>query len=240
MDAPARRRRPRPALSYANVVATLALLLALGGTSYAAVQLTTRNVKDRSLRGVDVRRNSLTGAEIAESTLGPVPRAVTADVSATARKADTAISASTAASATSATTATTADLADDATALGGLAASKFPSADVGTAPSTASAAAIISWSDLGASVRTVPSATSGLLTLANTGSANLFVEHAGESPSDQAEVVPSSGASSLTTQEGPFLVWSDAPGTRTWWVSCSFATTVHAYRCVGLRLGTAG
>ncbi len=39
----------RPSLSYANVTATLALILALGGTSYAAVQINGADIKRKSI-----------------------------------------------------------------------------------------------------------------------------------------------------------------------------------------------
>ncbi len=42
-------RKPRP--SYANVTATLALFLALGGTSYAAISITGSNVQNGTLTG---------------------------------------------------------------------------------------------------------------------------------------------------------------------------------------------
>jgi hypothetical protein len=48
-------------LSYANVVATLALFLALGGTAVAGSKLliTGNNVRDHSLTGVDIKNGSL-------------------------------------------------------------------------------------------------------------------------------------------------------------------------------------
>jgi hypothetical protein len=49
----------RAQLTYANVVATLALFLALGGSSYAVVQFTGKNVKDNSLTTKDVKNRSL-------------------------------------------------------------------------------------------------------------------------------------------------------------------------------------
>lgn len=67
--------RLRDRLSYANVVATLALFVALGGTSYAAFTITGANVKDGSLTGKDLKRNSLTGRQIREGRLDTVPRA---------------------------------------------------------------------------------------------------------------------------------------------------------------------
>ena len=53
-------RRP----GYANVVATLALVVALGGTSYAAVKITGKDVKNNSLSGKDVKNESLTGKDV--------------------------------------------------------------------------------------------------------------------------------------------------------------------------------
>jgi hypothetical protein len=50
--------------SHATIVAYLALGVALGGTSYAAVTVTGRQVKDSSLTGRDVRNGSLTGNDI--------------------------------------------------------------------------------------------------------------------------------------------------------------------------------
>jgi hypothetical protein len=65
-----RFRSHRP--SHATVVAYLALFVALGGSSYAALKVTGRNVpKDaltgadiKNLTGKDVRNNSLTGADV--------------------------------------------------------------------------------------------------------------------------------------------------------------------------------
>jgi hypothetical protein len=62
----------RARLSYANVTATLALFVALGGTSYAAVKITGKNVKNRSLTGADVRSGSLTGTQIKNGSLSRV------------------------------------------------------------------------------------------------------------------------------------------------------------------------
>jgi hypothetical protein len=62
----------RHRLSYSSVVATLALLLAVGGTAAAGAQslLTGRNVKDGSLTGADIQNDSLTGADIQAGSLG--------------------------------------------------------------------------------------------------------------------------------------------------------------------------
>ncbi len=57
-------RRLRSHLSYANVTATLALFVALGGSSYAAIKVTGKNVKNSSLTGADIRNNSVTGKDV--------------------------------------------------------------------------------------------------------------------------------------------------------------------------------
>jgi hypothetical protein len=46
-------------LSYANVMSTLALFIALGGTSYAAVTITGANIRDGSVTSLDIRDGSL-------------------------------------------------------------------------------------------------------------------------------------------------------------------------------------
>ena len=66
-------------LTYANVVATLALFIALGGSAYAVTEIGSKEVKDRSLKGVDLRRNTISGTEVKESKLRRVPRAAAAD-----------------------------------------------------------------------------------------------------------------------------------------------------------------
>lgn len=62
-------------MTYANVTATLALFIALGGTSYAALTITGKDVQKRTLTGKHLKRNTITGTEIRERTLGVVPRA---------------------------------------------------------------------------------------------------------------------------------------------------------------------
>jgi hypothetical protein len=67
-------------LTYANVMATVAVFIALGGSSYAALKVTGRNVpKDaltgadiKNLTGKDVRNNSLDGADVKNLTSADV------------------------------------------------------------------------------------------------------------------------------------------------------------------------
>lgn len=64
-------RKLRAGLTYANVMATIAVFAALGGTSYAALQVTGKNVPKDALTGADIKKlsgkdvtdNSLTGAD---------------------------------------------------------------------------------------------------------------------------------------------------------------------------------
>lgn len=70
-------RRPR-GLSYANVVATIALIAASGGTSYAAVTLGrgvvgTRNLADGAVTSAKVRDHTLRARDFAPGVLGAAP-----------------------------------------------------------------------------------------------------------------------------------------------------------------------
>jgi hypothetical protein len=71
--------RLRRHFTYANVMATLAVFIALGGSSYAALNLTGRDIEDGSLTHRELKRNTLGGAKIKESRLGKVRRARNAD-----------------------------------------------------------------------------------------------------------------------------------------------------------------
>ena len=62
-------KRLRFRVTYANVVATLALFIALGGSSYAAVALTGQNIKDNTLTSADIKNNSLTSNDIKDGSL---------------------------------------------------------------------------------------------------------------------------------------------------------------------------
>src|SRR4051812_20197789 len=69
----------RQRMTYANVMSTLAVFIALGGSSYAAVRINGSNIKNRSIAAAKLKRNAITGREVRESRLGRVPRAATAD-----------------------------------------------------------------------------------------------------------------------------------------------------------------
>jgi hypothetical protein len=62
-------------LSYANVAATVACVLALSGTAVAVSTIDGSTIDNRSIAGKKLIRNTATGKEIAEGTLGRVPNA---------------------------------------------------------------------------------------------------------------------------------------------------------------------
>lgn len=68
---------PRP--SYASVAATLALVVALGGTAYAAGlprnSVGSPQIKNGAVRSVDIKDGAVTGQDVRESSLGTVPDA---------------------------------------------------------------------------------------------------------------------------------------------------------------------
>ena len=86
-------------LTYANVMGTVAVFVALGGTSYAVLHigsgdvtdnslrsrdirngtLRSRDIRDRAIRARDIRPESLGSGVIKESALGMVPRAANAE-----------------------------------------------------------------------------------------------------------------------------------------------------------------
>ena len=82
------RRVPRP--SVALVVAFVALFAALGGTGYAALTITGKNIQNGTVTGADIdnkslshkefKKNTLGGGQINESKLGTVPTAYEANI----------------------------------------------------------------------------------------------------------------------------------------------------------------
>lgn len=57
-------------LTYSNVMATAAVFVALGGTSYAAVKIGGDDVRNGSLTGKDVKNGSLAGRDVKNGSLG--------------------------------------------------------------------------------------------------------------------------------------------------------------------------
>ena len=128
---------PRPQLSYANVMATFAVFLALGGGAYAATRLPAKSVGTKQLKAAAVtaakiKDGTITGAKIDANTLGVVPAAQRAGQATSAASAERATSAAEADHATSAgraDVATSADHADDAELLNGIPSGGFVAAN---------------------------------------------------------------------------------------------------------------
>ena len=57
-------------LTYANVMATLAVFIALGSAAYAADTVGSADVIDDSLQSVDVKDNQIRGADVRRESLG--------------------------------------------------------------------------------------------------------------------------------------------------------------------------
>jgi hypothetical protein len=144
---PSRLRRQ---LSYANVMATIAVFLTFGGVGYAAATINGNKIvqqtigagklKKGTLTNAQVKANALTGSVIDESTLS-VPSAQTAATATTAGSASTAASANTANSATTAKSATSAETAGSAsTAKSAATADHALTADSATTATTATSA----------------------------------------------------------------------------------------------------
>lgn len=70
--------RFRSHFTFANVVSVIALFVALGGSSYAAVKINGKEIKTKSITGSKLKSDTLTGKQIKESTLATVPNATNA------------------------------------------------------------------------------------------------------------------------------------------------------------------
>jgi type VI protein secretion system component Hcp len=66
--------RLRERLTYANVVSTLCLFIVLGGSSYAAIVVSGKNVKNSSLTGLDIKDRSLLAKDFKAGELPRGPR----------------------------------------------------------------------------------------------------------------------------------------------------------------------
>jgi len=72
--------RARKGFTYANVMATIAVFIALGGTAFAAATLTGANIKDSTLTTKDVKNRSLLAVDF---RLGQLPKGATGATGAT-------------------------------------------------------------------------------------------------------------------------------------------------------------
>jgi hypothetical protein len=69
----------RQRLTYANVMSTLGVFIALGGSSYAALTISGSDIRNRSIPAKKLKRNSITNREVRESRLSGRLRKYSAD-----------------------------------------------------------------------------------------------------------------------------------------------------------------
>jgi hypothetical protein len=62
-------RKLRSRLSYANVMATIAVFIALGGSSYALSRIGSSQIQDNSIRSQDIKNNDLQGIDLRNGTI---------------------------------------------------------------------------------------------------------------------------------------------------------------------------
>jgi hypothetical protein len=121
-------------LSFSNVIAVLALFIALGGAAYAGTKINGKTIVNKSIGGGKLKNETITANKIKKgtitsaqitpgsidstqiniNTLTTVPSATTATTATTAKTAETATKADSATSAVTAGTADTATVADNA------------------------------------------------------------------------------------------------------------------------------
>ena len=74
-------------LTYANMMATVAVFIALGGSAYAASKINGKTIKVKSIPGNRLKPNTVTGTQVNESTLAQVPSAAQANTATSAASA---------------------------------------------------------------------------------------------------------------------------------------------------------
>jgi hypothetical protein len=243
----------RTRLTYANVVATLALFIALGGTSVAASSLISGSkIKKESIPGNRLRKHTLTSTQVDVAKLGTVPaaaHAAAADAAGHATTADAAGHASTADAATHATTADGASHAADADALGGLTASAFTRSErfqVGSADSrSTSPQTLLDYPDMNLRIETDGASDFDTsVVVHNTGTATLALlgDSGSGNVSAGSKATVNEGNTGLDSQpdEALFLVQTLPTGRDEVLVDCHFPdagniTGVFTF-CTGVRV----
>jgi hypothetical protein len=234
----------RTRLTYANVVATLALFIALGGTSVAASNLISGSrIRKESIPGNRLRKHTLTSTQVDVSKLGTVPAAAHAAAADAAGHATTADAATHAASADGATHAT------DADALGGLPAAAFTRSErfqVGSADSRAtSPQTLLDYPDINLRIETDGASdfdTSVILHNTGTASLSLVGDSGFGTVSAGSKATINAGGTGLDSQpdEALFLVQTLPTGRDEVLVDCHFpsagnVTGIFTF-CTGVRV----
>ena len=200
-------RRPSPAL----VVAFVALLIALGGTSYAAFRLPrnsvgTKQLKHNAVTASKIKNGAVTASKINTSGL-TVPNALHANSADSATNATNATHATTADNATDATNATTATTAINANLLGGLPGSLYQQRNAeGSALAGAlisSAGGVTSWFNAFGGAPTVTNPSTGVYDISfdglNVQDDNTVILVTPNTPSTDCTATNASNASNAST-----------------------------------------
>ncbi|HZO58834.1 MAG TPA: hypothetical protein VFB51_03990 [Solirubrobacterales bacterium] len=66
--------------SFSNVVALLALFVALGGTSYAATRIGSKQIRNNSIRSADIKNRAIKSRDIARGVIGTTLQSSAAQV----------------------------------------------------------------------------------------------------------------------------------------------------------------
>ena len=72
--------RLRSFVTFSNVIALCALFVALGGTSYAVTRITSKQIKNNSIRSVDIKNRAIKSRDIARGVIGSTLQSSAAQV----------------------------------------------------------------------------------------------------------------------------------------------------------------
>ena len=72
--------RLRSFVTFSNVIALCALFVALGGTSYAVSRITSKQIKNNSIRSVDIKNRTIKSKDIARGVIGSTLQSSAAQV----------------------------------------------------------------------------------------------------------------------------------------------------------------
>ena len=73
--------RLRSYVTFSNVIALCALFVALGGTSYAVTRITSKQIKNNTVRSVDIKNRTIKSKDIARGVIGATLQSTAAQVS---------------------------------------------------------------------------------------------------------------------------------------------------------------
>ena len=73
-------QRLRSFATFSNVIALCALFVALGGTSYAVTRITTKQIKNNTIRSADIKNRTIKSRDIARGVIGTTLQSSAAQV----------------------------------------------------------------------------------------------------------------------------------------------------------------